>query len=227
MSQNCQHRKHRKIENYVSATHITKKLISPPQVNSYCNVINIIALLCNFSLLSAFCASFLSPLFKLRPISTLCFALPCLVLHYWIFFTLPLPFALLVLLHPFYVAKIHPTFVSSPGICILVYYYVTKLPTPQNTANSSNTHCNHQIINSLATSKKSTQWTLHLWKKVACYLYCHCISLHHFSNYNPLPTTHYKGVVQKIFQPIEQRTEYVSVVAIHSHSRVVVCFYYI
>ena len=78
MAQNCQHRKHRKIANtanYVSATHITKYLYH--HLKSIL-IVNIIALLCNFSLLSAFCTSSLSPLFKLRPISKLCFALPLL-----------------------------------------------------------------------------------------------------------------------------------------------------
>ena len=84
MSQNCQHRKHRKIANtanYVSATHITKNLYH--HLKSIL-IVNIIALLCNFSLLSAFCTSFLSPLFKLRPISKLCFALPCIALLHFL-----------------------------------------------------------------------------------------------------------------------------------------------
>ncbi|CAI8018545.1 hypothetical protein GBAR_LOCUS11251 [Geodia barretti] len=70
---------------------------------------------------------------------------------------------------------------------------VTKLPTPQNTASSSKTHCNHQIINSFPRILRNEHCIsgrkLYL---IACYLYCH-ISLHHFSNYNPLPTARYKG----------------------------------
>ena len=117
MSQNCQNRKHRKTANtaklLILQSHIvcfTNPYHSPPQVNSYCNIITLCFALYNFSLLPAFYTSFV---LSCDPIS-LCLALYCIPLHYCIFFTLPLPFALFVLLHPFYVAKFIPVMYPVP-----------------------------------------------------------------------------------------------------------------